>query len=157
MGLFNTGIFVGEFRHSLDDKGRLTIPSAWRLKGDSEENQFLALQSVEDGASAYVVVYPTKMIAQLEERISQISMGDVEGQRMLGELMSMAHSFNCDKQGRMSLNGKLIQHSQIGKNAVLLGRMSTFSIHSEALYDACQAEGPSDPAARAEVFKRFGL
>ena len=84
MGLFNTGIFVGEFRHSLDDKGRLTIPSAWRLKGDSEENQFLALPSVEDGASAYVVVYPPKMIAQLEERISQISMGDVEGQRMLG-------------------------------------------------------------------------
>lgn len=157
MGLFNTGGFIGEFRHSLDDKGRLTIPSAWRPKGDGEENQFLALPSVEGGASAYVAVYPPKMIAQLEERISQISLGDIEGQRMLAELMSMAHSFTCDKQGRMSLNGKLIQHAQIGKGAVLLGRMSTFSIHSEALYDACQAEGPSDPAARAAVFTRFGL
>ena len=157
MGLFNTGMFVGEFRHSLDDKGRLTIPSAWRPKGDGEENQFLALPSVEGGASAYVAVYPPKMIAQLEERISQISLGDIEGQRMLAELMSMAHSFTCDKQGRMSLNGKLIQHAQIGKEAVLLGRMSTFSIHSEALYNATQAEGPSDPATRAAVVKHFGL
>jgi MraZ protein len=157
MGLFKTGGFVGEFRHNLDDKGRLTIPSAWRPKVDGEENYFLALPSVEDGASAYVAVYPPKMIAQLEERISQISMGDIEGQRMVAELMSMAHSFSCDKQGRINLNSKLIKHAQISKEAVLLGKMATFSIHSEALYDACRSEGPSDPAARAAVLTRFGL
>lgn len=157
MGVFQTGGFVGEFRHNLDEKGRLTIPSAWRPKSSEEENHFLALPSVEQGTSAYVVVYPPKMIAQLEERISQISMGDIEGQRMLGELMSMAHRFSCDKQGRMNLNHKLTQHAKIDKATVLLGKLSTFSIHSQALYDARQAEGPSDPATRAAVFKRFGL
>jgi MraZ protein len=157
MGLFNAGIFVGEFHHSLDDKGRLTIPSAWRPKGDAEENYFLALPSVEGGADAYVTVYPPKMIAQLEERISQISMGDIEGQRMLAELMAMAHSFTCDKQGRINLNDKLVKHAQLGKGAVLLGKLSTFSIYSEELYNASQSEGPSDPTARAAVFKRFGL
>ena len=157
MGLFKTGGYVGEFHHNLDDKGRLTIPAAWRPKGDAEENYFLALPSVEGGTDAYVTVYPPKMIAQLEERISQISMGDVEGQRMLSELMSMAHSFSCDKQGRINLNDKLVQHARLGKGAVLLGKLSTFSIYSEELYNASQSQGPSDPTARAAVFKRFGL
>ncbi|MGK0310129.1 MAG: MraZ protein [Lentimonas sp.] len=157
MGVFNTGGFIGEFRHNLDDKGRLTIPSAWRPGSDGEGNYFLALPSVEEGASAYVTVYPPKMIQRLEERISQISMGDVEGQRMVAELMSMAHSFSCDKQGRMSLSEKLARHAQIKKSAVLLGKMSTFSIYSEELYNASQASGPSDPTIRAAVFKRFEL
>ena len=158
MSIFNTGVFIGEFHHSLDDKGRLTIPSAWRPKGEAgEDNYFLALPSVEDGANAYVTVYPPKMIAQLEERISQIGMGDIEGQRMVAELMAMAHSFICDKQGRINLNDKLVAHAQIAKGAVLLGMMSKFSIYSEELYNALQSKGPSDPTARAAVFTRFGL
>ena len=157
MGLFKTGGFIGEFRHSLDEKGRLTIPSAWRPDSTDNENYFLALPSVEEGDSAYVAVYPPKMITRLEERISQISMGDVEGQRMVAELMSMAHSFSCDKQGRMNLNDKLIRHAGIGKKTVLLGKMSTFSIYSEELYNALKESGPSDPAERAAVFKRFEL
>jgi MraZ protein len=157
MGVIKTGGFIGEFRHNLDDKGRLTIPSAWRPDSGGEDNYFLALPSVEEGASAYITVYPPKMIQRLEERISQISMGDVEGQRMVAELMSMAHSFSCDKQGRMSLSEKLTRHAQIKKSAVLLGKMSTFSIYSEELYNARQASGPSDPTVRAAVFKRFEL
>lgn len=156
MGVFKTGGFIGEFHHNLDDKGRLTIPSAWRPR-EGEDNYFLALPSVEEGTSSYVTVYPPKMIQRLEERISQISMGDVEGQRMVAELMSMAHSFSCDKQGRISLSEKLTRHAQIKKSAVLLGKMSTFSIYSEDLYNATQAAGPSDPAIRAAVFKRFEL
>ncbi len=153
MGLFKTGGFVGEFHHNLDDKGRLTIPSAWRPKADADENSFLALPS----PGGYVTVYPPKMIAQLEERISQISIGDIEGQKAIEALMTMAHSFSCDKQGRINLNDKLIRHAKIGRGAVLLGKLSTFSIYSEEIYNAMQSEAPVDPEAQAAVFKRFGL
>jgi MraZ protein len=157
MGLFKTGGFIGEFRHSLDDKGRLTMPSAWRPKADSEENYFLALPSVEAGSEAYVRVLSPKRIAQLEEKIEQIPSSDVEGQRMVVELMSMAHQFSCDKQGRINLNEKLVKHAHIKKGTVLVGIMSTFHIYSEELRSAAVAEGPSDPVARAAVFQRFGL
>lgn len=157
MGLFKTGGFIGEFRHSLDDKGRLTMPSAWRPKGDDAENYFLALPSVEEGSGAYVRVLSPKRIAQLEEKIDAIPPSDVEAYRMVVELMAMAHRFSCDKQGRINLNEKLVKHAQIEKGAVLVGIMSTFHIYSEELRDAVVAEGPSDPAARAAVFQRFGL
>lgn len=153
MGVLKTGIFVGEFHHNLDDKGRLTIPSQWRPEVDSEQNAFLALPN----PGGYVTVYPPKMIAQLEERISQISLGDTEGQKAVEELMAMAHSFSCDKQGRINLNDKLVQHAKIEKGTVLLGKLSTFSIYSSDIYTAIQSKGVSDPDAQAAIFKRFGL
>ncbi len=153
MGDAYTGIFVGVFRHNVDDKGRLTIPSQWRPPVDSEANAFLALPSLE----GYVNVYPPKMIAQLEERISQISMGDTEGQAAVEMLMSMAHSFSCDKQGRINLNAALIAHARIQKSTVLLGKLSSFSIYSDEIYDALRSKSPVSRETQAEVFKRFGL
>jgi len=153
MGDFKTGMYVGVFRHNLDDKGRLTIPSQWRPEIDSEANVFLALPSLEN----YVNVYPPKMIAQLEERISQISMGDTDGQAAVEALMGMAHSFSCDKQGRINLNAALIQHARIKKSTVLLGKLSTFSIYSDEVYDALRSQAPVSRETQAEVFKRFGL
>lgn len=153
MGDFKTGLFVGVFRHNLDDKGRLTIPAQWRPEVDSEANAFLALPSLD----GYVNVYPPKMIAQLEERISQISMGDTEGQAAVETLMSMAHSFSCDKQGRISLNTALVEHAGIKKSAVLLGKLSSFSIYSDEIYDALRSKTPVSRETQAEVFKRFGL
>lgn len=148
-----TGGFVGEFHHAIDDKGRLTIPSQWRPEPESEANGFLALPA----PGGYVTVYPPKMIAQLEERISQISLGDTEGQRAVTELMAMAHSFSCDKQGRISLNDRLIKHAAIGKGAVLLGKLSTFSIYSEEKYKELSLPGMQDTVDQAAVYKRFGL
>jgi len=153
MAALNKGIFVGVFRHNLDDKGRLTIPSQWRPKTDSDANAFLALPSLD----GYVTVYPPKMIAQLEERISQISMGDTAGQAAVETLMSMAHSFSCDKQGRINLNDALIAHAKIKKSAVLLGKLSTFSIYSDEVYDALRERAPFSRETQADVFKRFGL
>lgn len=154
MGQLQTGGFVGEFRHTIDEKGRLTIPSSWRPADDDPEcNNFLALPN----PGGYVTVYPPKMIRQLEERISQISLGDTEGQEAVTELMAMAHGFSCDKHGRINLNEKLIGHAGIRKSVVLLGKLSNFSIHSGEAYDAAREGGTRDAAATAEIFKRFGL
>ncbi len=153
MSALNIGKFVGEFRHSIDDKGRLTIPSQWRPKVDSEENNFLALPSLTERS---VTVYPPKMIEQLNEKISQISMGDREGQRAVRRLMSKAHAFCCDKQGRINLNDKLINHAGLKKSVVLLGEASKFMIFDEELYDQLMAD-EEDEDDLAEIAKGFGF
>ena len=153
MGAHNTGKFFGEFRHSVDDKGRLTIPSQWRPKIDSEDNDFLALPSLTERS---VTVYPPKMIEQLYERFSQISMGDQKGQRAIRRIMSMAHNFACDKQGRINLNEKLIGHAGLEKSVVLLGEASKFKIFDEAFYNELMTD---DDAGNdlADIAKDFGF
>lgn len=152
MSALNTGQFVGEFRHTIDDKGRLTIPSQWRPEVGSDANNFLALPSATERS---VTVYPPKMIEQLNEKISQISMGDHDGQRAIRRIMSKAHNFCCDKQGRINLNDKLIKHASLEKSVVLLGEVSKFMIYDEALYDELMAEDDEDNLA--DIVKGFGF
>ncbi len=142
-------LYVGEFRHNLDVKGRLTIPSKWRFQGD-EMDVYLALPN----PSGFITVYPPERIRLLEEKIRNISMTDPEGQRMLTAFLSMAHKFGCDKQGRINLNEKLVLHAGIEKEAVLLGAISSFNIYSPAVYEGLTPKGSDD---MTELFKKFDL
>ena len=153
MSTQNTGKFFGEYRHTVDDKGRLTIPSQWRPEMVSTSNDFLALPSLTERS---FTVYPPKMIEQLYERFSQISMGDQDGQRAIRRIMSMAHNFACDKQGRINLNEKLIKHASLKKSVVLLGEASKFKIFDESFYDQLMAtEGEGEELA--DIAKGFGF
>ena len=154
-----SSLFVGEFHRTIDEKGRLTIPASWRPKkssgvaSEARDFFFLALPTPDGNIS----VYPPKMVEQLESRISQVSIGDIEGQRAITELMSMAHSFTCDKQGRINLNERLIGHAQIEKDVVLIGKLSTFSLFSDEGFGKFQSSYPADAGTKAAVFQRFGL
>jgi len=123
-----TTFFVGEFTHALDPKGRLTIPSKWRISGG--ESTYLALPN----PGGYITVYPPKMVARLEEKVAEASFSDTRTQALLMELFSKAHSFGCDKQGRINLNDKLLEHAGIKKKAVLVGNFSAFAIWSMDQY-----------------------
>ncbi len=153
MSLLKTGRFVGKFRHNLDDKGRLTIPSAWRPEVNSQANAFLALP-ISDGS---MTVYPPRMVEKLEAAIAGISLEDAEGQMAITELMDSAQEFSCDKQGRIKLHEDLIEKANLKKGAVLLGKVASFSIYSDELFDAIMAGKSSDKKARAAIFKRFGI
>ena len=128
MSEIGTTFFVGEFTHALDPKGRLTIPSKWRIPGG--ENTYLALPN----PGGYITVYPPKMVARLEEKVAEASFSDTRTQALLMELFSKAHSFGCDKQGRINLNDKLLEHAGITGKAVLVGNFSAFAIWSEDQY-----------------------
>jgi len=141
MATNGTTFFVGEFIHALDAKGRVTIPSKWRIQGG--ENTYLALPN----PSGYITVYPPKMIERLEEKVSEASLSDPQAQSLLMELFSKADSFGCDKQGRINLSDKLLDHAGIKGKAVLVGKFSSFAIWSE---DRRKTEG--DDAGERNIF-----
>lgn len=153
MEMQESTLFVGEFHRTIDEKGRLTIPANWRSNKGGSDIIYLALPTPDGNIS----VYPPKMVAQLEARISQVSIGDIDGQKAITELMSMAHSFNCDKQGRINLNDRLVGHAKIEKEVVLIGKLSTFSIFSDEGYEKFQSSYTVDEGTKAAVFQRFGL
>ena len=155
MEMQESTLFVGEFHRTIDEKGRLTIPSSWRNKNDQggSDISYLALPTPDGN----ITVYSPKMVAQLEARISQVSIGDIKGQQAITELMSMAHSFICDKQGRINLNERLVVHAKIKKEVVLVGKLSTFSLFSDEGYEKFQSSYAVDEGTKAEVFQRFGL
>ena len=141
--------FVGEFTHSLDTKGRLTIPSKWRIPGG--DNTYLALPN-QDG---YITVYPPKMVARLEENMGDAKLSDVRRGALSMELFSRADSFGCDKQGRINLSQDLLRHAGIKGKAVLAGNFTDFSIWSEARYD--KRKKSSEPINVFDAMRELGL
>ena len=128
--------FAGKYTHTLDAKGRVTIPSKWRIPGG--ENTYLALPN----PNGYIDVYPPKMVARLEEIVASIKLSDHEKQTKAMELFSQADSFGCDKQGRINLGESLRAHAGIGGKAVFTGSLRHFSIWSEERYVERESSKP---------------
>lgn len=147
-----SGVFVGEFLHQMDVKSRLTIPSKWRFSGD-QEDVFLALPN----PIGCITVYPPKMVAKLEERVSEVSFGDIRGQQVLAKLFSKADTFGCDKNGRIMLCDRLIQHSKIEKSALLVGSYVTFNIWNPDLYASYVNSPVESENEMSKLLKELGL
>ncbi|WOO43542.1 hypothetical protein [Rubellicoccus peritrichatus] len=124
------GLYAGEFRHNLDAKKRLTIPSKWRFNGD-ESGQFLAFPD----PSGCITVYPPEMVAQLKEKLSAVGMSNRVGQRAITRLFGASDAFTIDKSGRVNLTDRLCSHSGIEKACVLVGTLSKFSIWNPDRYE----------------------
>ncbi|GHC11361.1 division/cell wall cluster transcriptional repressor MraZ [Cerasicoccus arenae] len=149
---FNQGLYAGEFRHNLDSKRRLTVPSKWRSDGD-EQQTYLAFPD----PAGCVTVYPPEMVAELKEKISKISIGDKKGRRAITRLLGSADSFSFDKSGRININDRLFQHADISKEVVLVGTVNFFQLWSPDRYDAYVADADEEDGDLGDILADLGF
>ncbi len=126
--------YTGLFRHTLDDKGRLTIPSAWRA-AHGEADAFLATPH-PDG---YIAVLPPAQVERLHAKISEQKLSDASAQAFAARFFSQTQSFSFDKAGRIGLTPDLLKHAGIAKDAVLVGSLNKFNIYSPARWQQEEA------------------
>jgi MraZ protein len=119
--------YTGLFRHTLDDKARLTIPSAWRA-AHAEDDTFLATPH-PDG---YVAVLPPSEVEKLHAKISEMKLSDAAAQAFAARFFSQTQSFSFDKSGRVGLSADLLKHAGIEKDAVLVGSLTKFNLYNPA-------------------------
>jgi len=126
--------YTGLFRHTLDDKGRLTIPSAWRYAHE-EADTFLATPH-PDG---YIAVLPPSEVDKLHAKISEMKLSDAAAQAFAARFFSQTQSFSFDKAGRIGLSADLLGHAGIAKEAVLVGSLTKFNIYTPARWQQEEA------------------
>ena len=122
--------YGGTFRHRLDEKNRVTVPSKWRFPGD-ENDAYLAWPHPQ----GHIVIYPPLKMRELREKLKAIPESDLNGQAILRKLFGAAHQFGPDSQGRLKLPEALLEHAQIKGEAVLIGLGDRINILSTAQYD----------------------
>ena len=127
-------VFTGLFRHTLDDKGRLTIPSEWR-HAHPPEATFLATPH-PDG---YIAVLPPTEVEKLHDKISTMKLSDAAAQAFNARFFSQTQSFAFDKSGRAGFTTDLLKHAKIEKDAVLVGSLTKFNIYSPARWQQEEA------------------
>jgi len=143
-------VYSGRFEHSLDDKNRLTIPSAWRW-AHSDTETFLAMPH-PDG---YIAVLPPARVERMMAQIATMPISDREAQAVKARIFSSALSFTFDKQGRFGATTDLLTHAGIAKEAVLVGMGDTFNIMSPARWQEMQRATAGENFG--DMMRRIGL
>jgi MraZ protein len=117
-------MFLGRYQHSIDDKGRLTIPARYR--------EFLADQGayLTQGFDQNLIVYPTEIFNRISRRVSQISMTD-PGARLLRRLIfSNAEMVTVDRIGRILIPQFLREAGRLDGDVVIVGMGDYFELWS---------------------------
>lgn len=142
--------YTGHYRHSLDDKNRITIPSPWRSAHELTD-QFLATPH-PDG---YVAILPPEEIDKIRVKFAAIPLSDSAGQDLIARFSASTHAFTFDKQGRISLTDELRQHAGIDKDAVLVGSLTKFNLYSPDRWEKVQQRTAGENFG--DLMRRIGI
>ena len=140
----------GEFRHGIDPKNRLFIPSKHREELTAECESFMVAKSIRENC---LKVYS---MSEWEEYISPIrKMERKDSERILRALHKDAAQVTPDSQGRIVLPPALVAHAGIVKGAVIVGCGTYGEIWAEEAYDA-MVEAENLESMR-ELLESYGL
>ena len=142
--------YTSLFRHTLDEKGRLTIPSVWR-GAHAEGDVFLATPH-PDG---YVAVLPPSEVEKLHAKIAQMALSDGAAQDFSAKFFSQTQSFSFDKQGRVLLDPGLLKHAVITKDAILVGTLTKFNLYAPARWEKVEARTAGENFG--DLMRRLGI
>ena len=129
----STPIFSGEFRHSLDEKNRVTIPARWR--GGEQEELFV----VKNPQRACLTVLPREVFQQVGELARQ-NVTPAQHRAFMTQFFSRAKNCPIDKQGRLLLPDDHCKVAGIRTEVVLTGSSDRFELWTPAAWKAFQAE-----------------
>lgn len=128
-GMERRSMFLGEYEHSIDTKGRVAVPAKFRT-------QLEGGLVVTRGFERCLQVYPMEQWQALSERVSGLSLGSTEARQLRRLLFASAFDTELDKQGRILLPAGLREYAGIGDTAVVAGMNTYFEIWSQEAWDA---------------------
>lgn len=150
MAQLGKAFYTGRYRHTLDDKNRLTIPSVWR-SAHAEADTFLATPH-PDG---YIAVLPPAEVEKLHAKIAAMALSDRDAQDVAARFFAATHAFTFDKQGRIALTEELCQHAGVEKDAVLVGSLTKFNIYSPARWEKVEQRTAGENFG--DLMRRIGI
>ena len=110
-------MFMGEYNHTVDLKGRLIVPAKFREQlGD----EFV----VTKGLDGCLFVYTSEEWHNIEEKFRNISMTSKDARKFSRFFFAGAASCELDKQGRILLPPVLREYANLTKDVVLVGVLS---------------------------------
>ncbi len=107
-------MFLGEYRHTIDDKGRLTIPAKYRalLAGGLV---------VTRGLDNNLMAFTMEGWEALAERIKQLPLTDTNAREFKRRVFSGAVDLIPDRQGRILIPPYLREFAHIDSEAIISG------------------------------------
>lgn len=121
-------MFMGEYLHTIDAKGRLTVPSKLR---EGLGDTFVVTKGLDGCLYAYTESEWEKFI----EKLTTLPMTNADSRKFVRFFLSGAASVEPDKMGRILIPQTLRNHAGLDKDVVLLGVASRVEIWDKAKWE----------------------
>jgi MraZ protein len=123
------GKFLGSYQHQLDEKGRLSLPSAFRR--EATEQRFVLVQAHPPA----LALYPEAEWLEVEERMQALQR-DQKGRLWVLSVMANAVEVAPDGQGRILIPAPLRMAAELESQALLVGAINKVEIWNPAKFAA---------------------
>ena len=121
-------MFLGEYQHTIDDKGRIIIPAKFREALGSE---FI----ITRGLDQCLFVYPKAEWAVLEQKLKSLPLMKSDARAFTRFFFSGATECELDKQGRINIPKNLCEYAKLEKECVVIGVSNRVEIWSKEVWE----------------------
>lgn len=141
---------MGEYQHSLDEKGRLIIPAKFR---DDLGSSFV----ITRGLDKCLFVYPAGEWSSLEEKLKNLPLTKADARSFVRFLLAGATQSDLDTQGRVMLPQNLREHANIQRDVVVIGVGTRVEIWAKEEWETYESNASSSFEEIAEKIVDLGL
>ncbi|MGM8364229.1 division/cell wall cluster transcriptional repressor MraZ [Virgibacillus sp. W0181] len=121
-------MFMGEFQHNIDTKGRMIVPAKFRTGlGD----EFV----ITRGLDKCLFIYPMDEWKELELKLKKLPLTKKDARAFTRFFFSGAMECEVDKQGRINIPQPLRNYASLDKECVVIGVSNRVEVWSEEIWE----------------------
>jgi MraZ protein len=143
-------MFIGEYQHTVDEKGRLAIPVKFRKK-------LVKGAVVTRGLDSCLFVYTPEEWKKLAVKLSALPFSQANSRAFARLMLAGAMDVEIDGQGRVVLPEYLRQYARIGKEVVVAGLYDRLEIWDRPTWEKYKAETEKNSNDIAEKLGELGV
>lgn len=143
-------MFIGEYNHNLDEKGRLAIPVKFReeLKGGAV---------VTKGLDGCLFLYPISEWKIMADKLSHLPISQANTRAFARLMLAGAMDVSLDKQGRIIIPDYLRKYVSLTKKAIINGLYNRLEIWDEEAWEEYKKKTEADSGEIAEQLGEIGI
>jgi transcriptional regulator MraZ len=143
-------MFLGEYQHTLDPKGRVILPSAFRE--ELEEGLVMTV-----GLDHCVTVHPVADWQRVIEGLRDLRTTDRRERMFARMVTASAQAEELDRQGRITVPARLREYADLRSHVAVVGADSRVELWDAAAWETYRAEAMADFASTERPFDVGGL
>jgi MraZ protein len=150
-------MFRGSYEHTLDAKGRLSLPSKFRDELAAKGDTRLMITNFTTMGARCLDVYPMDEWHRLEQKILSRSRFDPEVQSFETYYLGRAHECAVDNQWRIVIPPILRKHADLKRDVVLVSAVEKFRVWDQEAWNKVFSDAEEKFTQNPESFGNLGF
>lgn len=143
-------MFIGEYQHNIDEKGRLAIPTKFR--SDLSKGAV-----VTRGLDRCLFLYTIAEWEKLAKKLMQLPISQSKSRAFARLMLAGAMDVKLDSQGRIVLPEYLREYASLHKKTVVAGLYNRLEVWEEDAWNKYKANTEKDSNEIAETLGELGV